>query len=187
MEVILRSRPDLHLFGTGAKNKVRVSQVVSAFERVGADISQQFPVDEDEGVYDLNVTDELEVDGEVFNGMDDEDLLSLLAIPMPIELKSYSVKKVKKLITEVLGISLTDDDELYPGTDEAVLEIDHFYFPSERMCVHSPSKIQLLFCGCELCAMSVSDFGNFLYALKNLGNEVALATLHQIYSGVNEE
>ena len=183
INVNFTSRPDLHQFGLGAKNTVRVAQVVAALDRLGADVNDPYSFDEDENIYNLNVTDEVEVEGEVFDGMDDEDLLSLLAIPMPIELKPFSEEKVENLITEVLGIRLSVEDVyLNPGTDGAVLQIHQVFYPSADMCVHQPSKLHLLFYGFELCAMSVSDFGNFLYALKHHGEEVALATLRHIYS-----
>ncbi len=183
MEAYFNSRPDLRIFGAGAKDKVRVAQIVAALERLGCDTSELFSFDEHEQVYDLNVTDEIVVAEEVFNGLDDEALLRLLAIPAPIELKQFSEKKVMKLITEVLGITLSiDDDDLHPGIDGSVMLLHQIYNPSEKLCVHSPSKLTVLFHGIDLCAMSVSDFGNFLYAVKNHGDEVALATLHHIYS-----
>jgi hypothetical protein len=42
--------------------------------------------------------------------------------------------------------------------------------------------IHMSFHGINLEPLSVSDFGNFLHAVKNHGDEVALATLHRIYS-----
>ena len=106
-----------------------------------------------------------------------------LGIPVAIELRPFSNDQVIDLIGEVLEFDVSSLQKVRPGVDESAVQLTSFGPRTKSgvdACVESNLTVTI---GCmNVYPMSVSNFGNFLYALKHGGQALALATLHRIYS-----
>lgn len=106
-----------------------------------------------------------------------------LGIPEAIELRPFTSDQVIDLIGDVLEFDVSSLQKVRPGVDESAVQLTSFG-PRTKSGVHAIVESDLyVSIGCmNVSPMSVSNFGNFLYALKHGGQAVALATLYRIYS-----
>jgi hypothetical protein len=106
-----------------------------------------------------------------------------LGIPVALESRPFTNDQVIELIGEVLELEVRSLMNVIPGVGNSAVRLTSFGTRTEsgvHVCVESELYISI---GCmNVYPMSVSDFGNFLYALKHGGLALALATLHRIYS-----
>jgi len=117
----------------------------------------------------------------VFDGFYDKRLMRFLDVAKPIKLKKCKVSNVLKLFSEQTGYNTDAVEYLENGDLGATIMATQGGHYSERMLTDGCALIVMYFYSISLDPMSVSDFGNFLYAIKHHGDEVALATLHHIY------
>ncbi len=116
-----------------------------------------------------------------------EVILKALEVPNAPEMQEFTADQVMELMADVLqtdnrfGVindSLEGNAALYckeGGKDAGILSVS--------MC----DKLSTEFPGVDLSEMTVSAFGNFLYAVKHHGDEVALAVLSHIYSSRKQD
>jgi hypothetical protein len=106
-----------------------------------------------------------------------------LGIPVALESRPFTNDQVIELIGEVLELEVSSLRKVRPGVGNSAVRLTSFGPRTEsgvHACVESELYITI---GCmNVYPMSVSNFGNFLYALKHGGEVLALATLHKIYS-----
>lgn len=179
------SRPKRQYLGNHIDDDVRVAQVMAAVQRLRLSYSKSNVVSEDLSentrVF-IDVTDEVHLDGKVFDGLNDAALLRKLQVPSGIKLKKRSAKCVFKLMSSVLGYNPKTAHGLQDGDQDAVVLVEQDGCHTENLSALSCGLFTVRFHGINLQGMSVSNFGNFLCALKHHGEEVALATLYKIYS-----
>ena len=106
-----------------------------------------------------------------------------LRIPETLELRPFSNAEVIELIGEVLEFDVSSLRMVSPGVGCSAVRLTSFgprTLSGVYACVEAELTVTI---GCmNVYPMSVSNFGNFLLALKLYGQDTALATLHQIYS-----
>lgn len=106
-----------------------------------------------------------------------------LGIPEALQLRPFSNNQVIELIGKVLEFDVSSLRKVRPGVGDSAVKLTSFG-PRTKSGVHACVEANLtVTIGCmNVYPMSVSNFGNFLYALKHHDQSVALATLHRIYS-----
>ena len=122
------------------------------------------------------------------DGISDADLsmhiiLKALGVPDAPEMQMFSEDDVLELMEDVLQHDPDPVENLYDGIREGVITLVKSGASAPNMWVKECVYLHFEFHGVHLKPMSVSAFGNFLFALKHHGEEVALAVLHRIYSG----
>lgn len=121
------------------------------------------------------------------DGISDADLslhiiLKALGVPDAPVLQYFSDSEVLDLMREVIHIDTDSVDYIYDGVREGVVTLVKSCDSASNFWVKECVYLHFEFYEQHLKPMSVSDFGNFLHALKHGGEEVALAVLHRIYS-----
>jgi hypothetical protein len=124
--------------------------------------------------------------GFMVEGITDADLtleivLRALGVPNPVEMQEYSVPNVIEMMPDAIGYDSSTVDHLEDGDRGAVIQIRQGGLHSKKCWSENCGYLHMDFHGIDLDPMTVSEFGNFLYALIHHGEEVALATLHYIY------
>lgn len=101
-----------------------------------------------------------------------------------VHLQHYAESEVLKLMEEVLHYDSKGGAKLYDGMRDAVICIEKECVSASTIQVNEISLLKVNYRGEPLMAMSVSDFGNFLNAIKDdEDNELLVrATLNRIYS-----
>jgi hypothetical protein len=178
-----KSRTETHGYSEGIADEVLVGLVTAAMLRNGISIEQVPTVDSINHYQPgLQVTDEVTIGETVFDGCFDKRLKNFLGIPKPIKLKHRKVSKTLDLMAELTGYCTVGIEDLEDGDLGATVSAVQGGNNSDRMSTYGYTLVHMSFHGIQLDSMSASDFGNFLHAVKNHGDEVALATLHRIYS-----
>lgn len=126
------------------------------------------------------------------DGISDADLsmhiiLKALGVPDAPVLQYFSDSEVLDLMREVIHFDTDSVDYIYDGVREGVVTLVKSCDSASNFWVKECVYLHFEFYEQHLKPMSVCHFGNFLHALKHDGEEVALAVLHRIYSGENEE
>jgi hypothetical protein len=126
------------------------------------------------------------------DGISDVDLsmhiiLKALGVPDAPVLQYFSDSEVLDLMREVIHCDTDSVDYIYDGVREGVVTLVKSCDSASNFWVKECVYLHFEFYEQHLKPMSVCHFGNFLHALKHGGEEVALAVLHRIYSGENEE
>jgi phosphoribosylformylglycinamidine (FGAM) synthase-like enzyme len=106
-------------------------------------------------------------------------------LPEAPDWQVFNFVTMLNLLSDVIDTS--DISDLIDGRDGGVIQYIRCGIQSEKIQVESREELSVQFLGQKLKPMTFNAFGNFLYALKHHGEEVALSVLHRIYSGVNEE
>jgi hypothetical protein len=178
-----KSRTETHGYSEGIADEVLVGLVKMAMLRNCISI-EQVPNTNSDNHYQIGIqlTDEITIGETVFDGCLDKRLTKFLGIPKPIKLKNRKVSKTLSLMAEVTGYDTSGLEGLEHGDLGATVSAVQGGDYSDRMSTDGYTLIHMSFHGINLEPLSVSDFGNFLHAVKNHGDEVALATLHRIYS-----
>jgi len=178
----LKSRGETHGYSEGIADEVQVALVKMAMNRNALSIEQvPSDVDENQFLMPIQVTDQVTIGDKVFDGFYDKRLMRFLDVAKPIKLKKCKVSNVLKLLSEQTGYNTDAVENLEHGDLGApIMAIQGGHY-SKRMSTYGWAPIVMYFYSISLDPMSVSDFGNFLYAIKHHGDEVALATLRHIY------
>jgi hypothetical protein len=100
-----------------------------------------------------------------------------------LQLRPFSNDQVIELIGEVLEFDVSSLRNVGPGVGYSAVKLTSFG-PRTKSGVYAcvEANLTITIGSMNVYPMSVSNFGNFLYALKHGGQAVALATLHRIYS-----
>jgi hypothetical protein len=130
--------------------------------------------------------------GFMAEGISDSDLsmniiLKALQVPDAPVLQYFSDREVLKLMRELLQYDTDSVKSIYDGGPEGVVNVVKHSDSASNLWVKECVALNFEFYEQHLKPMSVSHFGNFLHSLKHGGEEVALAVLHRIYSGEDEE
>jgi hypothetical protein len=178
----LKSRQKTHGYSEGIADEVQVALVKMAMYRNALSIEQvPSDVDENQFLMPIQVTDQVTIGDNVFDGFYDKRLMRFLDVAKPIKLKKRNVRTVLILLAEQTGYNTDAVENLEHGDLGApIMAIQGGHY-SKRMSTLGCAPIVMYFYSISLEPMSVSDFGNFLYAIKHHGDEVALATLRHIY------
>jgi hypothetical protein len=178
----LKSRRETHGYSEGIADEVQVALVEMAMYRNGLSIERvPSDVDENQNLISIQVTDQVTIGDKVFDGFYDKRLMRFLDVAKPIKLKKRKVSTVLILLSEQTGYNTDAVETLEHGDLGApIMAIQGGHY-SKRMSTIGCAPIVMDFYSISLEPMSVSDFGNFLYAIKHHGDEVALATLRHIY------
>ena len=185
-----------------AKDLIRKAQLNLAFDRIVAEGRTGAEVVYDEG-YTFGVStlvgsksakwDTLAVDSRVVvNGneeadTDDPTVLEALGIPKAPEHRDYGHEEMDEVLSNLAGIDTTDVYDFIDGSSYGSMEFLQSGVSDEQLDVDIHAFVTVRFKGRELMPMSAINLCNFLVALNEHGEEVALAVLHRIYSGEDEE
>jgi hypothetical protein len=106
-----------------------------------------------------------------------------LGIPVALEGRPFTTDQVIELIGEVLELDVSSLDNVIPGVgNSAAILVSSITGTESGVIVYVESELNIVIGCMGVYPMSVSNLGNFLYALKHGGEALALATLHKIYS-----
>lgn len=185
-----------------AKDNIRKAQLNLAFDRIVAEGRTGAKVVFDEG-YTYGVStmvrsksakwDTLAVDSRVIvNGSeeadsDDPTVLEALGIPKAPEHRDYSHEEMDEILSDLAGIDTSDVYDFIDGCNYGTMEFMQSGVSNQQLDVDIHAHVTVRFKGRTLMPMSAIDLCNFLVALDKHGEEVALAVLHRIYSGENED
>ena len=178
----LKSRHETHGYSEGIADEVQVALVKMAMERNGLTIEQvSSDVEDNHYLMSIQVTDQVVIGDKVFDGFYDERLMGFLDVAKPIKLEERTMSTVLNLLAEQTGYNTAAVENLEDGDLGAPVVAVQGGDYSKRMSTYGCAPIVMYFHSISLDPMTVNDFGNFLYAIKHHGDEVALATLHHIY------
>ena len=124
--------------------------------------------------------------GFMVEGITDADLtleivLKALDVPNPVEMKEFTTEEVIEMMPDAIGYDSSTLNDLEDGDRGAVIQIRQGVRYGKNYWSENCGFLHMDFHGIDLDPMTVSEFGNFLYALIHHGEEVALAVLHYIY------
>jgi hypothetical protein len=106
-----------------------------------------------------------------------------LGIPVALESRPFTTDQVIELIGEVLELDVSSLNNVIPGVgNSAAILVSSITGTESGAIVFVESELNIVIGCMNVYPMSVSNLGNFLYALKHGGKALALATLHRIYS-----
>lgn len=177
-------------------DKIRNKQLLLAYSRSIAECGDNAEVVYDEGFafgvtgvvkskspewHTVSMDIRVFVNGDEEADVDDPSVLEALGIPAAPEMKEFTTEEVIEMMPEAIGYDSSTVDDLEHGDLGAVIQIRQGGLHSKKSWSENCGYLHMEFQGINLDPMSVSDFGNFLYALIHHGEEVALATLHFIY------
>ena len=185
-----------------AVDQIRKAQLKLAYERIFAEGRPGSKVVYDEG-YTYGVTsvvqsksmswDSVSVDSRVYvNGKeeadsDDPTVLEALGVPKTPEIKDYGHDEMLEVLSDIAQIDTTNIYDLIDGEDDGTIQCEISGINTKQLEIDIRAQVYVRFQGRLLMPMTSIDLCNFLVALHNDGEEVALAVLHHIYSGENEE
>jgi hypothetical protein len=130
---------------------------------------------------------QVNINGADAGNLNDSRVLNSLGIPEATPRRYMADEEVMELIGDVLKQKICELCSITAGVDGVVRVVRHWDSDGSSD-IHSvlESHLYVTYCDVDLRPMSVSDFGNFLHAVKHNGNDVALATLHRIYNEANQ-
>jgi hypothetical protein len=123
-------------------------------------------------------------------GISDADLtmeviLKALEVPDAPDMQEFTADGVIALMADVLQYDVSALDSIEDGVGGAAIQIRQHSKSKSSVTAKNWGFLQVKFQDLEVRSMTVSDFGNFLYAIKHHGEEVILAVLHRICSSEN--
>lgn len=170
------------------KDDILRAQVIAAVLR----ISDEYSVSH-RSRYDLQIqkegnTTEIVVDS---NGYPDYDLdvptiLKKLCVPEAPVFRDFTSTEVMDLMVDAFQVDNRFNDVNHSSEGNAALYCEHHAKGPTNLSVMTNADMSIEYHGIELSDMTVSALGNFLYAVKHHGEEVALAVMHRIFCGEYE-